>query len=254
MEQRYYRYRTWKAVPKPIVNSVVDEILKIARLELKKPLKQLVVLDVGCGSGAYSFALERYVKRVVGVEPYKPMYDRAVRNKRRFRSNVSFLNKPIESCLLDEKFDLVISLTTIEHMPNAEESFKKIFSLMRNGGIIYLTAPNKLWPIESHYKLPFLSWLPLPLANFYVKMIGVAESYEDCSYSKTYFGMKRFFSKFPCEYRFILPRNEHSAYLGCGSRSFSYSLIKKLGFFLIKKSPFFWMFSKGFIILIRKKV
>jgi len=252
IDQKYYKHRTWKTVPRAIIASAVKEILHTAEVEINKPLKELVVLDVGCGSGEYSFALEKYVKKVVGVEPYKPIYDRAVINKRNFKSRVSLFNKPIEGFSFNQKFDLVISLTTVEHMSNTERSFEKIFSLMQKGGIIYLTAPNKLWPIESHYKLPFLSWLPLKLANRYVRATGKAESYEDCAYSKSYFGMKCLFDKFSCEYKFSLPKNPDAAYFGCGTQSPSYHLIKKVGTFLIRKHSFFWIFSKGFIMVIEK--
>lgn len=252
INQRYYKYRREKTVSKSIVNSAVEEILSVARLELKRPLKELTVLDVGCGSGEYSFALEKYVKKVVGVEPYGPIYECALVNKRKLKSRVLFFNKPIEEFSSDEKFDLVVSLTTLEHMPNAEKSFQRIFSLMKKGGIIYLTAPNKLWPIESHYKLPFLSWLPLPIANFYVRIAGKADSYEDCSYSKTYFGVRRFFNKFPCGCKFVLPQNPNSSFIGSNTRSSFYQVIKKVGIALIKRHPFFWIFSKGFIMVVRK--
>lgn len=53
----------------------------MVRCELKKPLEELSGLDVGCGSGDYSFALEKYVKKVIGVEPYRPIYECALVNK-----------------------------------------------------------------------------------------------------------------------------------------------------------------------------
>ena len=84
-------------------------------------------------------------------------------------------------------------------------------------------------------------------------MTRKGKSYEDSAYSKTYFGMKYFFNQFSCEYKFILPQNKNSLYLGCGAGGGMYNVIKNLGISLIVRFPFFWIFSKGFIMLIKKK-
>lgn len=236
-----------------VASSVVKEILYWAKKELGIPTKQLTVLDIGSGYGKYSFELEKYVKKVVGVEPFSQVYKKAMNKKEEINSKVNFYNLPIEKYKTKQKYDLVVSLTTLEHMPRAKESFLQVFKLMKRGAVIYLTAPNKLWPYEHHYELWFLSWLPLPLANYYVKITGRGKSYEDSAYSKTYFGMKKFFDQFSCEYKFILPKDSNAAYLGCGTQGQVQKIITYLGIYLISKFPFFWIFSKGFIMLIIKK-
>jgi len=254
LDQKYFAHtkEQWRLMPKAIVDGAIEDILYFAKKELKVPLKEATVLDVGCGSGGYVFGIEKYVKKVVGVEPYKPGYQQALENKKRFKSQAQFVNELIENYDTNERFDLVINLSCVEHMPRVEDSFKRVLSLMNKGGIIYLTAPNKWWPIEQHYKLPFLSMLPLPLANLYVRITGKADSYEDCSYFKSYFGMRKIFDALPCTYTFTLPHDINSAYIGIGNQSFHYKLLKNFGMFLINLSPLFWVISKGFIMVIRK--
>lgn len=250
--QRYYKNRSEKAYSKGVVKSCVKEILLSTKEYFNKPIKEIYVLDVGSGSGEISFELEKYFKKVVGVEPFKPIFRQSVINKKRIGSRVEFYNNLIENFNYDHRFDLVVSLTTLEHMPNVEKSFKKILSLMNKGGIIYLTCPNRLWPYENHYKLFLLSWLPIKLANYYIRLTGKGDSYEDSAYSKTYFGIKKLFSKLACKYQFILPKDPNSAYFGCGQRNFYYNFLKKAGIWLIKRASFFWIFSKGFIVIIEK--
>lgn len=251
MEQHYlkgYYRKIGGSLCREVAKDLVKDILLLASARLGKPAKELTVLDVGSGIGLYSRSLAKYVKRVVGVEPFSRTYNKALKINLR---NLKFYNFKIEDFDTDIRFDLVLSLTTLEHMPDAEKSFRKIFKLMKPGGLIYLTAPNKLWPYENHYNLWFLSWLPLPLANQYMKIAGRGRSYEDSSYSKTYFGIKSFFNKFPCKYEFILP-NPGSLYLGCGSKKKTYQFVKNVGIMLIKRFPILWVFSKGFILLIQK--
>ncbi|KKQ95719.1 MAG: Methyltransferase type 11 [Candidatus Woesebacteria bacterium GW2011_GWB1_43_14] len=252
-EQNYYKHRTKESVSERVLGAVVQEALKLAEENTSKKISQLVVLDVGSGSGEYSFVLERYVKKVVGVEPYLPKHREAIKGKKKRRSSVVFVNKKIEDFSSKQKFDLVLSITTIEHMPESEKSFRKIFNLMNKGGLLYLTSPNKSWPIEAHYHLPFLSWLPLKWANKYMQLTRKGETYEDCSYSLTYRGTKKFFDQFPCKYRFIVPENADVGYLGCGEGDGFYRLGLKIGIRLIKISPFFWNFSKGFVLIAIKK-
>lgn len=251
--QTYYKTSDPRVLSPSIVKSAVKEILFLAQKELDRTIRELAVLDIGSGYGEYSFEIEKYVKKVVGVEPFLPVYKKAISKKKKIHSKVSFYNLPVEEFKSRQMFDLVVSLTTIEHMPEANESFLHIFELMRKGAVIYLTAPNKLWPFEHHYRLLFLSWLPSGLADYYVRITGRGKSYRDSAYSKTYFGMRKFFDQFQCDYKFILPQDANASYLGCGTEKGVYRIIKSLGIYLISKFPFFWIFSKGFIMLIRKR-
>jgi 2-polyprenyl-3-methyl-5-hydroxy-6-metoxy-1,4-benzoquinol methylase len=252
-KQEYFKHRLWEKTPKAIVDAVVLEIEQLAQKELGKPLSKLSILDVGSGAGEYAIALSKKAKKVVGVEPFVDAYNRSTKNKQIAKANVTFINDAIENVKIKNKFDIVLSLTTIEHMPRALTSYRKIFSLLNKGGILYLTGPNKLWPYEYHYRLYFLSWLPLPVANLYVKITGRGTSYEDSAYSRTYFGMKSLFDSFKCTYVFKLPYNLNSAYIGCGSNNRSYTMIKNIGLQLIKRYSIFWFFSKGFIMVIKKR-
>lgn len=246
--QVYIKPPDW--IKKEVYKNIVDDVLKLALQTTNKPTKKLVVLDVGSSYGFISFELAKRAKRVVGIEPYLPTYSYAVKNNK--YANVKFYNKKIENFKTSTKFDLVFSLTTLEHMPQANASFKRIFALLKDGGIIYMTAPNRLWPYDCHYKLPFIMWLPLNVADLYVRIMKRGKDFRDAAYAKTYFGIKKFLNQFPCTYEFIIP-NPRASYLGCGKTSKQETKLRNLGIKLLKLFPFMWIFSKGFIILIQKK-
>ena len=251
--QAYMRKQCKESYSKKIISAGIKEILKVAEQNLNMPIKDLVVLDVGAGRGDYTFGIEEYVKKVVGVEPDKFHFQQAIKTKGQKHPKVKFYNTAIEDFKTKEKFDLVLSLTTVEHMPEVEKSFDRTFKMMKKGSVIYLTCPNKWWPIEGHHHLLFLAWLPLSLANKYVKFMKKAESYEDCAYSQSYFGMKNLFKKFSCKYEFVLPKDSNSSYIGCGEGGATYKIIKDIGIGLIRRFPIFWIISKGFIMVITKK-
>lgn len=230
-------------LPPKLYRDTVCDILAIATKRLCKKSKDLVVLDVGSGLGIYSYEFSKKVKQVIGVEPDKNAFKLSVK-----RNNLTFYNTLIENFDTKLRFDLIVSLTTLEHMPDATDSFKKMFKLLKTRGIMFVTAPNKLWPYEYHYKLWFLNYLPLSLANLYVRIFRRGKSFEDSSHAKTYSGIKKFFNQFPCKYEFFLP-NPNASYLGCEQGS---KLLRNVGINLIEHFPFMWMFSKGFILVIQK--
>lgn len=250
-DRKYLDLVDEKSVSRIVIQETTKDILLLAENQLSTARKNMIVLDIGSGFGMYSQELGKYVKKVVGIEPFKQAYEHAKKiNKRK---NVRFFNKLIENYNGKEKFDLAISLTTLEHMPNAEKSYKHVFKLMKKNSMLYITAPNKLWPMEPHYALPFLSWLPLPLANFYLNVLGKGKSYKDSSYSRTYLGMKKLLNRFDHRYSFILP-SPNAIYLGCGTRGFPNKIMRNFGIWIIDKIPFFWTFSKGFIVIVRKRL
>jgi len=229
----------------------VQEILHVATTYLGKPASELSVLDCGSGTGQYLFETEKSVRKIMGIEPDLTALKHARLVKEKNGSKAVMLHGFIEETPIDEKFDLIISLTTVEHMPDARKSMEHIVRLLKPGGIIYLTAPNKLWPIECHYQLPFLSYLPLPLANLYMQITGKGRSYQDCSYARTYWGMKRLFKGLDCKVTFIVP-DENSKYVGLGDTNIVRNLVRRVGLRLIKRFSFFWIISKGFFMVIQK--
>lgn len=253
IEQSYVPSNFYDNLSPKVTESVIQNILNVVKEKGIKDAKELKVLDVGSGDGNFSFAIEKYVNKVVAVEPDEKQYKMSIEKKKKKRSMVVIHNTLIDNFSTKDKFDLVLCLTVLEHMPTAKVSFNKIFKLMNKGSLIYLTVPNKLWPYEYHYNLLFLSWLPLSLANLYVRVFNRGKSFLDSAYAPTYFGIKRFFDKYPCRYEF-LPPDESAAYLGWGlATSKWYSIMQKFGIRLLHIHPFFWFFSKTFIMVITKK-
>lgn len=253
IDQSYVPALLYDTFAPGVIISVIENILRVAKEKGIKDPKKLNVLDVGAGDGNFAFAIEKYVNKVVAIEPDDLQYKAALKKKKENKSRVVIHKKLIEDFSTDELFDLVLCLTVLEHMPNAKASFNRIFKLMKSGAMIYLTVPNRLWPYEYHYRLFFLSWLPLPLANLYVRLFKKGASFIDSSYSPTYFGIKNFFSHFNCVYEFV-PPDPLAPYLGWGLPTQRwYSIMQTVGIKLLNKHPFFWFFSKAFMMVIVKK-
>lgn len=66
----------------------------------------------------------------------------------------------------DKKFDLVFSNSVIEHLYTIENQRKMANEIQRVGRKYFVQTPNKYFPVEAHYALPFAQYLPKKLLFF----------------------------------------------------------------------------------------
>lgn len=159
-----------------------------------KKIKNLEVLDVGASTGIIDNYLVPYFKSVVGIDIDKNAIKMA---KEKFSNvkNLSFINA---DCLnlpfKDQSFDIILCTHVYEHVPNPKKLFLEIYRVLKKGGCCYLAAGNSLWPIEPHYKLPFLSYLPKSFANKYIRIFKKANMYYETLLN--YWQLKNMLNKF----------------------------------------------------------
>ena len=94
----------------------------------------------------------------------------------------------------DRSVDIIICNQIYEHVPDPYRMLDEIKRILKTGGFCFFGAGNRLKIIEGHYFLPFLSWLPKPLADMYLRMAGKGQSYEELHF--TYFGIRKMVRKF----------------------------------------------------------
>lgn len=66
----------------------------------------------------------------------------------------------------DKKFDLVFSNSVIEHLYTYENQAKMAAEIQRVGKRYFVQTPNRYFPVEAHYALPFAQYMPKRLLFF----------------------------------------------------------------------------------------
>lgn len=142
----------------------------------KKSLSRMSLLDVGASTGIIDNTLAQKVGRVTGIDVDKTAIKFA--KKTFHKKNLNFkVGDAMDLQFKTNSFNILICTHIYEHVPDSTKLFEEIYRVLKPGGVCYLAAMNSLWPIEPHYKLPFLSWLPRDLADFYISITDKAERY-----------------------------------------------------------------------------
>ena len=110
------------------------------------------VLDIGCADGYLGLTLGRWGIRSVGLNLYKPSIDLAKKRADLNRLPAKFLQQDFRD--YNEKHDAVVFFEILEHLPNPKEALEKAYSLVKDGGHLYISTPmaDKHIGISAHLK------------------------------------------------------------------------------------------------------
>jgi SAM-dependent methyltransferase len=95
------------------------------------------ILEVGCGAGELLSLIKPIVKHCVGVELNTPFVG-FIKSELGIDAYAEDVNK----LKLDEKFDLIISISTLDHMPNPLAALVSMKKMLAPGGKVYVEVPN----------------------------------------------------------------------------------------------------------------
>lgn len=162
--------------------------------EPMSPLSDALLLDVSCSTGLMARAFSRRVHRVIGIDIDRAAIAHAqVHNP---ENNIDYVRmNALQTGFPDDLFDIVVCNQMYEHVPDAGRLLDEIWRILKPGGVCYFGATNRLKVIETHYgRIPFLSYLPKPLAHRYLRLLGKGDRYYETLY--TYWGLKRITHRF----------------------------------------------------------
>jgi len=80
-----------------------------------------------------------------------------------------------DACALpfeDGEFDIVFSNAVIEHVGDRARQRQLVSEALRVGRRVFITTPNRRFPIEVHTRLPLVHWLPHRIAHGAYRAVG----------------------------------------------------------------------------------
>ena len=128
------------------------------------------LLNVGCGTGGFNVAAERAGAQTWGIDASLDAV--AICGLRRELGAGGRYSSAAAEALpfRDGAFDLVVCLSTLEHVADVKASLTEMVRVLGPGGALFLYAPSGWACYESHYKVAWLPWFPRPLARLYLRL------------------------------------------------------------------------------------
>jgi 2-polyprenyl-3-methyl-5-hydroxy-6-metoxy-1,4-benzoquinol methylase len=155
--------------------------LKDVRQALRGGVSGKVLLDLGAGMGGLSVAMLRELGpqglRVQAMD-YNPDYCLIAR----LRAQRYGLDLPIVVAAGERlpyelrAFDCVVCLDVLEHVQDPEAVLMESYRVLKPGGVVLATVPNRHAFRDPHYHLPLINWLPRRLAEKVVERAGRSKS------------------------------------------------------------------------------
>jgi 2-polyprenyl-3-methyl-5-hydroxy-6-metoxy-1,4-benzoquinol methylase len=99
------------------------------------------VLEVGCGEGRGMDVLMPRARSFTAVDKIKPVIEKLL--AKHPGAQLISMNIPPLTGLKDNTYDLVVSFQVIEHIENDELFLQEIHRVLKPGGTVLLTTPNR---------------------------------------------------------------------------------------------------------------
>ena len=106
-------------------------------------IKNLKILDVGCGGGIICEPLARLGAKVTGIDFAPNNIKAAIIHSKKNKLKINYIYQDIERSKLNEKFDIILMFEVLEHLDNWKKTIKNIKKNLYKNGIIIISTINR---------------------------------------------------------------------------------------------------------------
>ena len=147
------------------IKYIKDNIVEAFNIRsLSKPLKNIKILDIGCGGGLLSEPMSRLGANVLGIDASKKNIEVAKfhANKNKLKINYKVASPEMLNAKL--KFDVILNMEIVEHVEDINFFIKESSKLLKKNGLMFVATLNKTLKsyafaiIGAEY---ILKWLPI---------------------------------------------------------------------------------------------
>jgi 2-polyprenyl-6-hydroxyphenyl methylase/3-demethylubiquinone-9 3-methyltransferase len=128
------------------------------------PLKNLKILDIGCGGGLISEPMSRLGAEVTGIDASDKNIKVAKLHAEKNNLKINYLNTVPENLDQQNQFDIILNLEVVEHVENLDLYLSSCFKLLKKNRIMFTATINRT--LTSYIKAIvgaeyILRWLPI---------------------------------------------------------------------------------------------
>ena len=147
------------------ISYIKENILKTFGLNNEdKPLKNIKILDIGCGGGLLSEPMKKLGAEVTGIDASAKNIEIAKLHAKKSNLNIEYICTSPEKFNTKIKFDVILNMEIIEHVENVDFFLKACAKLLKKDGIMFVATLNKT--LKSYFFAIIgaeyvMRWLPI---------------------------------------------------------------------------------------------
>ena len=147
------------------ISYLKENIIETFKLNNKRtPLKNVKILDIGCGGGLLSEPMCRLGASVTGIDASKKNIDIAKLHSKKNNLKIDYFCSSPEKFKVKDKFDVILNMEIVEHVEDINIFLKSCTNLLKKNGIMFVATLNKTLKsyifaiVGAEY---ILRWLPI---------------------------------------------------------------------------------------------
>ena len=147
------------------ISYLKENIIKTFKLDHKKiPLKNVKILDIGCGGGLLSEPFCRLGADVTAIDASKKNIEVAKLHAKKNNLKIDYICTSPEKFKIQNQFDVILNMEIVEHVEDVKFFLKSCSKLLKKNGIMFVATLNKTLKsyifaiVGAEY---VLRWLPI---------------------------------------------------------------------------------------------
>ncbi len=147
------------------ISYIKENIIKTFKLDYNEiPLKDIKILDIGCGGGLLSEPMCRLGAKVTGIDASDKNIKVAKLHSKKNNLQIDYFCSSPEKFNAKDKFDVILNMEIVEHVQDVNFFLKSCSKLLKKDGIMFVATLNKTLKsyvfaiVGAEY---ILRWLPI---------------------------------------------------------------------------------------------
>ena len=147
------------------IKYIKDNSIEHFRVKSKvMPLKNLKILDIGCGGGLLCEPMSRLGAKVTGIDASEKNINVAKVHSKKKKLDINYICSSPENLNIKDKFDIVLNMEIIEHVDDIDFFMLNCSKFLKKNGLMYVATLNKTLKsylfaiVGAEY---VLRWLPI---------------------------------------------------------------------------------------------
>ena len=169
------------------IKYIKDNIIQHFNIKSKNmPLKNINILDIGCGGGLISVPMKKLGANVVGIDASLKNINIAKTHSKKNNLKIKYICSSPEKLKINKKFDVLLMLEIVEHVDDINLFVKKSSKFLKKNGLMFIATLNKTLKsyifaiVGAEY---ILNWLPIGTHDWekFVRpedLISIAKNYK----------------------------------------------------------------------------